>query len=85
MKLVLLLSAALTACSGTPEEPEVVEEREVVTTPVAAPEPAAKPVTLKPNYPERYVVVRGDTLWDISARFLRDPWMWPRCPTGCPP
>ncbi len=79
MKLVLLLSAvALGACSSTPEEPEVVEEREVVTTPAPAPEPAAKPVVLKPNYPEKYVVVKGDTLWDISARFLRDPWMWPR-------
>lgn len=34
-------------------------------------------VTLNPSHPERYVVKRGDTLWDISAMFLRDPWYWP--------
>jgi hypothetical protein len=38
----------------------------------------ADEVQLKPDHPERYTVVKGDTLWDISARFLKSPWMWPK-------
>lgn len=38
----------------------------------------ADEVQLKPDHPERYTVVKGDTLWDISARFLNSPWHWPK-------
>ena len=34
-------------------------------------------IPIAPDAPERYTVVPGDTLWDISSRFLRDPWYWP--------
>jgi hypothetical protein len=34
-------------------------------------------VELNPSHPDEYVVQRGDTLWDISGRFLSDPWFWP--------
>ena len=37
----------------------------------------ADEIALRPNHPDRYVVVKGDTLWDISARFLETPWRWP--------
>ncbi|WP_455920929.1 LysM peptidoglycan-binding domain-containing protein [Pseudomonas putida] len=35
-------------------------------------------VQLKDGYPQRYTVVQGDTLWDISGKFLREPWQWPQ-------
>ncbi|VAW75678.1 Uncharacterized protein with LysM domain, COG1652 [hydrothermal vent metagenome] len=37
----------------------------------------ADQVTLKEGHPDRYVVVKGDTLWDISGTFLNSPWLWP--------
>lgn len=37
----------------------------------------AESLELNPNHPDRYVVREGDTLWDISAKFLREPWRWP--------
>jgi hypothetical protein len=36
-----------------------------------------EPVPLAEGHPNEYVVQVGDTLWDIAAAFLKDPWFWP--------
>ena len=37
----------------------------------------ASPIAFKQDAPDRYTVVRGDTLWGISERFTDSPWRWP--------
>jgi hypothetical protein len=52
----------------------------LASLPISAQTEATGPdagVELNPQHPERYTVVTGDTLWDISAMFLKDPWYWP--------
>jgi len=44
----------------------------------------ADTVKLNPDHPDDYVVQKGDTLWDISARFLQEPWYWPTIWQGNP-
>lgn len=38
---------------------------------------AGSNIPLTADAPDQYVVKRGDTLWDISKVFLREPWYWP--------
>ena len=44
---------------------------------VALAQAPSAPLTLRPDAPERYVVVPGDTLWSISQRYTDSPWRWP--------
>lgn len=38
---------------------------------------AQQPIELAPDAPDYHIVVKGDTLWDIAAKFLKDPFRWP--------
>ena len=83
--LILLSSISLLAACAKepPPEPYVFqgEEPQVETDVIAqTPEPQEQPleeVVYEPEYPETYIVQEGDTLWDISTVFLRNPWFWP--------
>ncbi|MGM9485424.1 LysM peptidoglycan-binding domain-containing protein [Roseateles sp. NT4] len=54
--------------------PITAEQRHVAEQVASAGIPLSE---LSPNAPDQHVVKAGDTLWDISALFLKSPWRWP--------
>jgi hypothetical protein len=68
--LVLCVAAGLTLAAGFIPVSSVAQDgtRTIAT---------GSGIPLAPNAPEEYVVKTGDTLWDISKTFLREPWYWP--------
>src|SRR5450830_274831 len=49
-----------------------------VASPAVGASVATGTCSFRPDAPDKHVVVKGDTLWDISGAFLRNPWCWPQ-------
>lgn len=79
--LPTLITLSLSGCGSSKpaiQAAPVAQPEQIDTSAdLAAIEEQPSSSVIVPDYPERYVVVKGDTLWDISKRFLNDPWLWP--------
>ncbi len=49
----------------------------LLLSPLAIAQNATAPIEISPNAPDKHIVVKGDTLWGISGKFLQKPWRWP--------
>ena len=71
-------SAALTNTESSPvQTPSAIDERQTLSQQRYQPPVPQKPIRMREGHPRQYTVKKGDTLWDISSLFLKDPWYWP--------
>ncbi|HEY0683516.1 MAG TPA: LysM peptidoglycan-binding domain-containing protein [Steroidobacter sp.] len=70
--ILLSLVAGLTVTAGVLAPPSILAQDGPAQT-----VGSGSNIPLTADAPDQYVVKTGDTLWDISKVFLREPWYWP--------
>lgn len=77
---VAVFSAALALAAGCAAQQTTEEDAPTPYEPAApatTPSEGVEAAELREDAPMRYVVQKGDTLWGISNKFLKDSWQWP--------
>ncbi|RLB58636.1 MAG: peptidoglycan-binding protein [Deltaproteobacteria bacterium] len=76
----VLVAVAMLWAGPAPAQQEVVtpEEQEAVPAPPEGGQEAQPAAGGKTQTEAEHTVVPGDTLWDLCARYLNNPWYWPR-------
>lgn len=64
-------AATKPSAKPVPENAPVITEQ----SPRPSPDGNIQPV---PGTPDQYTIQKGDTLWDLSQKFLNNPWYWPK-------